>query len=134
MSKDHPTRAAAFDAGGDDSRYSPWTLGVMFSHLDRFKTVNDTMGHTTGDTLLHEVATRLLECVRAEDTVSRLSGDEFAVVLARPPAAYGTKLSVPGWNRLVAIQQRLRGRGFRSPAVARKNAVPGPRLPSRKRS
>jgi len=59
-----------------------WTLGVMFIDLDRFKEINDSMGHNAGDTLLKQVGARLIECVRGEDTISRLSGDEFAVVLA----------------------------------------------------
>jgi diguanylate cyclase (GGDEF)-like protein/PAS domain S-box-containing protein len=64
------------------SRRSGRALAIMFIDIDHFKSINDTLGHTSGDELLLEMSYRLRHCVREEDTVARLGGDEFTIILS----------------------------------------------------
>ena len=63
------------------ARRNKTTMALVYLDLDGFKQINDTLGHSAGDTLLQLVAKRLLETVREEDTVARTGGDEFILVL-----------------------------------------------------
>ncbi len=82
---DLPNRALFMDRLGHvmkrARRRNDHTYAVIFLDLDRFKVVNDSLGHNIGDLMLQETARRLLKCVRGEDTVARLGGDEFVVLL-----------------------------------------------------
>ena len=73
----------------------------MFLDLDQFKLVNDTLGHTVGDRLLQEAAGRIINCVRSEDTVARMGGDEFTILL--PDIADGHAAATVAQKVLEAI-------------------------------
>jgi diguanylate cyclase (GGDEF)-like protein/PAS domain S-box-containing protein len=79
-----PNRRLFRDRLEQDVRHSERTgvpIALMFIDLDRFKEVNDMLGHEAGDVLLHHAAQRIVSCVRRTDTVARLGGDEFTVIL-----------------------------------------------------
>ena len=69
------------------SRRNDQMQAVLLLNIDRFKTINDSLGYTAGDRLLQSVAQRLTSCVRESDTVARFGGDEFAVLLTQIPRA-----------------------------------------------
>ncbi|HTD06934.1 EAL domain-containing protein [Undibacterium sp.] len=72
-------------------------LAVLFIDVDRFKVINDTLGHSAGDLLLIEFSRRLTECLRESDSVARLGGDEFAVMIER----------FPGTDEVIAVVKKI---------------------------
>ncbi|MBI2380983.1 MAG: EAL domain-containing protein [Gammaproteobacteria bacterium] len=79
------------------------TLALLFIDLDRFKNINDTLGHSAGDKLLVAVARELRNCVRESDTIARFGGDEFAVILS---PIYGPKNASTVAQNLLKVLSR----------------------------
>jgi diguanylate cyclase (GGDEF)-like protein len=88
-------------------------LAVAFLDLDRFKQINDTLGHEAGDQLLREVAIRLRECVRDSDTVARLGGDEFVVLLPELTDGHCAESVAQKILHAIAKSYNLMGQEFR---------------------
>ncbi|WP_246844300.1 EAL domain-containing protein, partial [Hydrocoleum sp. CS-953] len=78
------------------SRQHPnYQFAVLFLDLDRFKVINDSLGHTIGDKLLVAIGKRLQNCIKGSDTLARLGGDEFTILMEYPPGInYATRVAV----------------------------------------
>jgi diguanylate cyclase (GGDEF)-like protein/PAS domain S-box-containing protein len=87
-------------------------VALMFLDLDHFKQVNDRYGHQTGDTLLQHVASRLRSCVRESDTVARLAGDEFTIILPEIASAEDAQRVADKIIDAFAIEFNLEGNTF----------------------
>jgi diguanylate cyclase (GGDEF)-like protein len=85
----------------DHARRYKKELAVLFIDLDRFKNINDTLGHGAGDMLLNEIAQRLKSCLRSSDTVARLGGDEFVILL--PEVSRASDVATVAQNILSTI-------------------------------
>jgi len=87
-------------------------LAVLFLDLDRFKVINDSLGHNIGDQLLQAVSARIQSCVRESDTVARLGGDEFTVLLPHLPHAEDAALVAQKIIDAVRYPFQIEGREF----------------------
>jgi diguanylate cyclase (GGDEF)-like protein/PAS domain S-box-containing protein len=90
----------------------PGTLALLFLDLDRFKVINDSLGHDVGDQLLLAVAGRLSGCIRREDTLARLGGDEFVVLVEDPRSAGGAPALAERMLAALGVPFTLSGREF----------------------
>jgi diguanylate cyclase (GGDEF)-like protein/PAS domain S-box-containing protein len=100
-------------------------LAVMFVDLDHFKNVNDSLGHEVGDKLLQSVAGRLIACLRRTDTVSRLSGDEFAILLSQVERAEDAAFSARKILRALAAPHIINNKSLDISASVGGSAYPG---------
>ncbi|MCM1984804.1 EAL domain-containing protein [Lyngbya confervoides] len=91
-------------------RHQQDRCAVLFLDLDRFKVINDSLGHMMGDKLIVEVSKRLLNCLRSEDTVARLGGDEFVILLKDVEGVDGAIAAAQKVQQILAMPFDLAGR------------------------
>jgi diguanylate cyclase (GGDEF)-like protein/PAS domain S-box-containing protein len=84
-------------------------IALLFLNLDRFKNVNETLGHHVGDLLLKEAAKRIKDCVREYDIVSRISGDEFTVILTNVGSLYDAEKVAERLTECIALPMHVDG-------------------------
>ena len=99
-------------------------VGVLFVDLDRFKRVNNYLGHATGDLILQGIAQRLTSTVRATDTVSRRGGDEFIVLMPDIADAHSAGLQAERILDVLAPPHAIHGKACASPRASRSAASP----------
>ncbi|WP_226402004.1 putative bifunctional diguanylate cyclase/phosphodiesterase [Ferribacterium limneticum] len=92
-----------------EARRHGWKIAMMFLDLDRFKIINDTLGHQVGDELLREVACRLSAVVRETDFVARLGGDEFVIIL--PGISSAADAAVVAGKAIGALSSAIEANG-----------------------
>lgn len=97
-------------------RSKTYLFAILFLDLDRFKNINDSLGHMCGDRLLIEVARRLESCVRAEDTVARIGGDEFVLLLDNIPSVDAATAAAERIEKTLSIPLTIDGHDVFSPA------------------
>jgi diguanylate cyclase (GGDEF)-like protein len=106
-----PNRTLLYERGEDLLKHAQEpTLAVLLVDLDRFKEVNDTLGHDCGDQILQDAARRMLREVRHEDTLARLGGDEFALLL--PGVGSATAVREAAGRIIGALERPFSIRGF----------------------
>lgn len=94
------------------ARRNHWSLAILFLDIDRFKNINDTLGHDAGDSVLREVAARLQGCLRESDIVARLGGDEFVVLLEATPKPMHSAVVAQRLLAAVATPFTINGHDF----------------------
>jgi diguanylate cyclase (GGDEF)-like protein/PAS domain S-box-containing protein len=97
-------------------RSKTYLFAILFVDLDRFKNVNDSLGHLCGDRLLIEVGRRLTSCVREEDTVARIGGDEFVILLDNIPSVDAATAAAERIEKTLSMRVSLDGHDVFSPA------------------
>lgn len=101
-----------FESALANARRNKQKVALLFLDLDRFKIINDSLGHSFGDIVLKEVAKRLKQCTRAQDTVARVGGDEFLIMLSHVEDASEAAVAAERVMQAMSAQFLIQGRAL----------------------